>query len=108
MAIFENRADAASDISANTSEIDRSARTGSICRGFLWKKLTEKEINDIVANPRSRRFAKYDNDGVLLKTYSSFDECITDYAISQHLHIYNCLNGKLDSAYGYKWAYIGE
>lgn len=52
-----------------------------------------------------RTIQKFDLDGTLVKEYSSMSEVMHDLNLSRPVNVYNALEGKQKTAYGYRWKY---
>ena len=62
---------------------------------------------ELVAKAKRTRVVQYTTNGDYLKTWDSVSEAAQSLGKNHH-NISTCLNGRIKSAYGYKWRYADE
>lgn len=55
-----------------------------------------------------KKIIQYSKDGVFIKEWNNINEILEYLNIKHNSHIYRCINGKNQSAYGYVWKYEGS
>lgn len=87
----------------------------SVCRGnskqsggFQWRYYKGNNTNiEPMVNKHYKPVGQFDNDWKFIKKYNSITEAAMEINNSKSTHkISKCCNGKIETAYGFKWKYL--
>ena len=78
-----------------------------LCKGMQWRYGNSMQaIDDILVYGKMTKHLKieqYSKDGVLLDEFTSIKELSKKLNLQHSANIYQCINNKRKTAYGYKW-----
>lgn len=77
--------------------------------GYIWRKTTDS-FNTFNTNIKEkfRSVNKYTKDNIFINTYDTVTNAVKSVNKDSTSSISRCCNGKLNSAYGYKWFYADD
>ena len=112
--VWRNGLEAANTLNINSANIYRSARTLGMYMGYYWRKYDGQQ--NILPKPKKvsirtyseacKKVVQKDLYGNIVATYNSIGEACTDLKVPNRTSLSRCLNGKVKTAYGYKWEFL--
>lgn len=100
IAIYDSLSDATKNVKAKHLTTISNCLSGRVMTslGYIWKYEDE-------GKPSFRKINKMRMDGSFVKQYDTIGEIMREFGIKKLSTISLCINGKVKSAFGFKWSY---